>query len=113
MTLGFLLSPDAATLGYTLLGAAGLFAGYHATRRKPVPVPVVAAPPAQRIGSTRPLAPNMLVEVISGPHAGLAGWVREVCLLTWSDGDGISRVKIELNDGRFLWAERDDVAPLA
>jgi len=28
----YLLTPDAATLGYALLGAAGLFAAYHARR---------------------------------------------------------------------------------
>jgi hypothetical protein len=107
----YLFSPDLVTAGGTLLGAAVLFAAYHLTghlRRRPGPLVTVPGP---RVGSNRPLTPGMLVEVTAGEFRGLAGWVREICLLHVSD-DGICRVKLQLNDGRFLWCERDDVAPL-
>jgi hypothetical protein len=108
--LAYWFSPDAllcTTIAGILAGGAVWVANTGSVRRERRPVTV----PGPRVGSARPLTPGMLVEVTAGEFRGLAGWVREICLLRVT-GDGLCRVKIQLNDGRLLWCERDDVAPL-
>ena len=105
------LSPDvwmtATFAGITGVVVVCYIAGTGSLRRERR----VVTAPGPRVGSTRPLCPGMLVEITAGPFAGLCGWVREIALIT-VPGDGLCRVKIQLNDGRFVWAEREDVAPL-